>query len=178
MQPWVKQNNILTGLPLYTEIKMDSYSICVSTRLLINCSKTQVWRFICDVENMDRWVRGFSKTHWVSISDELRVGSLFNTLFSYRGKEHNVGFKITKYIVESTFGFETETGNLHYSSIIDLEEVDGATRLKLTMLTGSQNKDRSFFSSILTKLYTWSMGRQVRKELNLLKKTIEIGGVR
>lgn len=69
MQPWAKQNNILTGLPLYTEIKMDSYSICVSTRLLINCSKNQVWRFICDVENMDRWVRG---------------------------KEHNVGFKITK----------------------------------------------------------------------------------
>ena len=127
---------------------------------------------------MDRWARGFSKTSWVSVSDELREGSLFNTIFSYRGKGHKVGFKITDYIVETTFGFETETGNLHYSSIIDLDDLEGATRVKLTMLTGSQNKDRSFFSSILTKLYTWSMGRQVRKELNLLKKTIEIGGVR
>ena len=128
-----------------------------------------MWAFVADVEKMDLWAKGVTKTRLES-EDDVAQGSVFTGKFTHRGREFDVRYTVTVCEPQSRFGIESE-GMLRYSGIMELEDADGATRVTNTVETAA---DRAA-SRLMAGLFRWGMRRQLSKELGVLKRVIERG---
>lgn len=128
-----------------------------------------MWAFVSDVEKMDLWAKGVTKTRLESEGD-VAQGTVFTGKFTHRGREFDVRYTVTVCEPQSRFGIESE-GMLRYSGVMDLEDADGATRVTNTVETGA---DR-VASRLMAGLFRWGMRRQLSKELGVLKRVIERG---
>ena len=144
-------------------------AISSSASVLIDRPVAEVWAFVSDVEKMDLWAKGVTKTRLESEGD-VAQGSVFTGKFTHRGREFDVRYTVTVCEPQSRFGIESE-GMLRYSGIMELEDADGATRVTNTVETGA---DRAA-SRLMAGLFRWGMRRQLSKELGVLKRVIERG---
>ena len=143
-------------------------SISSSASILIDKPIGEVWEFVTDVEKMDLWAKGVTKTRLES-EGEVAQGTVFTGKFTHRGREFDVRYTVAVCEPQSRFGIESE-GMLRYSGIMELD-ADGATRVTNTVETGA---DRAA-SRLMAGLFRWGMRRQLSKELGVLKRVIERG---
>lgn len=136
--------------------------------MLVDRPIAEVWTFVSDVEKMDLWAKGVTGTKLAS-EGGVAQGSIFTGKFTHRGRTFDVRYTVTVCEPPSRFGIESE-GLLQYSGIMDLESVDGATRVTNTVETGA-DAGPGFMSGLLR----WGMRRQLSKELGVLKRVIERG---
>ena len=144
-------------------------AISGSASVLVDRPIGEVWAFVSDVEKMDLWAKGVTKTRLTSEGD-VAEGSVFTGKFTHRGREFDVRYTVTVCEPPSRFGIESE-GMLQYSGVMDLEDADGATRVTNTVETGAGGGA----SRLMAGLFRWGMRRQLSKELGVLKRVIERG---
>jgi len=149
-------------------------SICASATVLINKPVDDVWDFIGDVRQLDRWMRGISDSSAIQ-ENVIGKGSTFTSRFSYRRRIFDVNFTITEYDRPKWFGMESSEGPVQYSVMLRLKDEDGATRVTNSINTGSNRPSGSAAGGILSPLLKWGMRRQLSKELGDLKRVIERG---
>ena len=137
--------------------------------MLVDRPISEVWAFISDVEKMALWAKGVTETRLTSEGD-VAPGSVFTGKFTHRGRTFDVRYTVTVCEPPSRFGIESE-GLLRYSGIMELEDVDGATRVTNTVETGAEGAA----SRLMAGLFRWGMRRQLSKELGVLKRVMERG---
>lgn len=142
-------------------------AISSSASILVDKPISEVWAFVSDVEKMELWAKGVTDTRLTSEGD-VAQGSVFTGKFTYRGRTFDVRYTVTVYEPPSRFGIESE-GMLRYSGVMELEDVDGATRVTNTVETGAEGGA----SRLMSGLFRWGMRRQLSKELGVLKRVIE-----
>ena len=146
-----------------------SSEIRASAKVLVNRSIGEVWDFVANVETMDHWVKGIEETE--RPAGDLEVGSTFTSKFIHGAHTFDVTHRVTEHDPPSRFGTESTEGPFQYSSVLRLEESDGATRVTNTLQAGSGGA-----SGLLAPVLRWGMRRQLSKELKDLKRAIERGG--
>ncbi len=151
-----------------------SSSICASATVLINRPVDDVWEFIDDVGNLDRWMRGISDSSDIQ-GNVIGKGSTFTSRFSYRRRIFDVNFTITEYDKPKCFGMESSEGPVQYSVMLRLKDENGATRVTNSINTGSNTPPGNSGGGMLSPLLKWGMRRQLSKELGDLKRVIERG---
>ena len=145
-----------------------SSSITASASVLVARPIDKVWRFVADVETMDRWVKGIEQTE--RPAGELEVGSMFASKFIHGSRTFDVTHRVTAYDPPNRLGTESTDGPFQYSSVLRLEESGGATRVTNALQAGSGGASR-----LLAPVLRWGMRRQLSKELKDLKRAIERG---
>ena len=146
-----------------------SSEIRASASVLVNRPIGDVWKFVANVETMDRWVKGISETK--RPAGELEVGSTFTSKFIHGARTFDVTHRVTECDPPSRFGTESTEGPFQYSSVLLLEDSEGATRVTNVLRAGSGGA-----SGLLAPVLRWGMRRQLSKELKDLKRAIERGG--
>lgn len=144
-------------------------AISSSASVLVDKPISEVWAFVYDVEKMDLWAKGVTDTRLASEGD-VAQGSIFTGKFTHRSREFDVRYTVTICEPPSRFGIESE-GMLRYSGVMELEDVNGATRVTNTVETAA---DRAA-SRLMAGLFRWGMRRQLSKELGVLKRVLERG---
>ena len=147
-----------------------SEAIAGSASVLVNRPISEVWAFVSDLEKMDLWAKGVSEPRLASKGD-VATGSTFTTKFTHRGRTFDVRYIVTVCEPPSRFGIKSNEGLVQYSGIMDLENVDGATRVTNTVETGAERAAGGLMAGLLR----WGMRRQLSKELGVLKRVIERG---
>ena len=147
-----------------------SSEIRASVRVLVNRPIGEVWNFVVDVEHMDQWVKGISETRRPP-DGKIDVGSTFTSKFIHGSHTFDVTHRVTEHDPTSRFGTESTEGPFQYSSLLHLEESEGATRVTNILRAGSRGG-----SGPLAPVLRWGMRRQLSKELKDLKRAIERGG--
>ena len=143
--------------------------IRASANVLVNRPIGEVWEFVANVETMDQWVKGISETK--RPAGDLEVGSTFPSKFIHGAHTFDVSHRVTELDSPSRFGTESTEGPFQYSSVLQLEDSDGATRVTNTLRAGSGSA-----AGLLAPVLRWGMRRQLSKELKALKRAIERGG--
>jgi carbon monoxide dehydrogenase subunit G len=144
-------------------------AISSSASVLVDRPIAEVWAFVSDVEKMDLWAKGVTEPRLAS-EGEVAPGSIFTSKFTHRKRTFDVRYTVTVCEPPSRFGIESE-GLLQYSGVMELESVDGATRVTNTVETGGERAA----GGLLAGLLRWGMRRQLAKELGTLKRVIERG---
>ena len=139
-----------------------------SARVLVRRPIGEVWDFVSDVETMDRWVKGILEPQ--RPPGDLEVGSTFPSKFIHGSHTFDVTHRVTELDPPSRFGTESTEGPFQYSSVLSLEDSDGATRVTNTLRAGSGGASR-----LLAPVLRWGMRRQLSKELKDLRRAIERG---
>ena len=80
-----------------------------SATVRINKPVEEVFSFITDVENNDRWVDGASETKLIS-DDVINIGSTFEGKYDYSGKTHNIGYEVVNFSSPDHFGVKSTHG--------------------------------------------------------------------
>ena len=137
--------------------------------MLVDRPIDEVWAFVSDVEKMDRWAKGVTEPRLAS-EGEIDLGSVFTSKFTHRKRTFDVRYRVTVWEPPSRIGIESE-GLLQYSGVMELESVDGATRVTNAVATGAERAA----GGLLAGLLRWGMRRQLSKELGTLKRVIERG---
>ena len=143
--------------------------IRASASVLVNRPIGEVWKFVANVETMDRWVKGISETK--RPAGELEVGSTFTSKFIHGARTFDVTHRVTECDPQSRLGTESTEGPFQYSSVLHLEDSEGATRVTNVLRAGSGGA-----AGLLAPVLRWGMRRQLSKELKDLKRAIERGG--
>ena len=143
-----------------------SSSITASASVLVARPIDKVWRFVADVETMDRWVKGIEQTE--RPAGELEVGSMFASKFIHGSRTFDVTHRVTAYDPPNRLGTESTDGPFQYSSVLRLEESGGATRVTYAQRAGS--------AGLLAPVLRWGMRRQISRELRDLKRAVERRG--
>ena len=145
-----------------------SSEIQASAKVLVNRPIDEVWDFVSDVETMDRWVKGIAEAQ--RPAGGLEVGSTFPSKFIHGAHTFDVTHRVTELDPPSRLGTESTEGPFQYSSVLGLEESNGATRVTNTLRAGSGGA-----SGLLAPVLRWGMRRQLSKELKNLKRAVERG---
>ena len=65
-----------------------------SASIVIDKPISEVWDFVSNIENMDKWVNGVREPKPIS-GGEWGVGSTFESGYEYAGKTHRITYEIT-----------------------------------------------------------------------------------
>jgi hypothetical protein len=143
-----------------------------SAKVIINKAIEEVYTFITDVRNNDKWVEGASDTHLTS-EGEIRVGSVFEGKYTYSGKTHDISYEVVTMSPPNQFGVKSLTGPFPFENWLDLKDMSGKTEISNTIEAGSDHFITTLMFIFLKPILRRQMNKQMEKELINLKKLIE-----
>ena len=80
-----------------------------SASIVIDKPISEVWDFVSDIENMDKWVNGVKDPKPIS-GGEWGVGSTFESGYEYAGKTHRITYEITEFDSPSLISMRSTSG--------------------------------------------------------------------
>ncbi|MHA1945592.1 MAG: SRPBCC family protein [Candidatus Hodarchaeales archaeon] len=144
-----------------------------SATVRINKPVEEVFSFITNVKNNDRWVEGASETKLIT-DEEVNIGSTFEGNYSYSGKIHKIGYEVVKYSSPDHFGVKSTHGPFPFENWLDLKNVEGQTEITNTIDAGPDHWVTSIMFILLKPLLKRQMSKQMKKELDNLKAILEL----
>ena len=66
-----------------------------SAEMMINRPIEEVWKFISNIDNMGKWVKGITEILRTS-EGEFGAGSTFQSKYTYRKKAHDITYEVTR----------------------------------------------------------------------------------
>ena len=144
-----------------------------SATVIINKPIEEVFSFITNVENNDRWVEGASETKLIT-DEEVTIGSVFQGKYSYSGKTHEIGYEVVKFSSPDKLGVKSTHGPFPFENWLDLKNVEGQTEITNTIDAGSDHWVTSVMFILLKPLLKRQMSKQMKKELENLKAILEL----
>ena len=67
-----------------------------AAEIVVNKPIQDVWAFVSNIENMDRWVKGVTEPKWTS-EGEMGVDSTFASKYTYRNKTFDIVYSVTAF---------------------------------------------------------------------------------
>ena len=143
-----------------------------SATIFIDKPISEVWAFVADIRNMDKWVNGVSDPTPTS-EGEWRVGSTFTSGYTYAGKTHTVNYEITGFDPPNRIAMRSTAGPFPFDGYTDLMEDKDGTRLVNAIDAKPTNAFLAIWFAVLGVVLRMMMRIQLRKELVLLKAALE-----
>lgn len=143
-----------------------------SASVLINRRITEVWDFVADIRNMDKWVNGVSDP--VPTSDgNWGVGSTFKSDYEYAGKTHAITYVITEFDPPYRLSMRSTSGPFPFEGCTELQEEKDGTRLINSIDAKPTNLLLTVWFALLGVVLRMMMRIQLKKELVKLKAALE-----
>ena len=146
-----------------------------STSITIDRPVSEVWDFIADISNMDKWVDGVSDPRPTS-DGPWGPGSTFESKYTYSGKTHTINYEITRLDAPSHMSMRSVSGPFPFEAWVELREEDESTHFINTIDAKATNPFLSVWFAVLGPLLRMMMRKQLHKELVLLKARLEQRG--
>ena len=143
-----------------------------STSVIINKPVREVWDFIADLNNMDKWVVGVSDQRQTS-EGEFGAGATFASNYTYRNRTFPMTNVVTAFEPPHTYGVKSTSGPFPYEGLVIMEAQGTATRMTNTLDAGSDSWATSVIFALFGLLIRPMMRRQLHKELVALKSLLE-----
>ena len=144
------------------------------TSIVVERSIEDVWAFVANIENMDKWVVGVSEPR-LSNGRDIGVGATYTSKYTYAGKTHTIDYEVTAYEPQRHFATQSTEGPFPFKGELDLERVGQGTKVTNTIDAGSDGLFTTITFKLLGPLVRISMRRQLHKELVALKNVLEAG---
>jgi carbon monoxide dehydrogenase subunit G len=138
----------------------------------INRPIEEVFAFVSNLENQDRWVEGSSETK-ATTKDEINVGSTFEGKFTYSGRTQEIKYEVTNLSHPNQLTVKSIDGPFPFEAWLDLKEIENQTEISNTIEAGSDHIITSIMFVLLKPFLRWQMNKQMKKELRKLKKILE-----
>ncbi len=143
-----------------------------SAETTVNKSITEVWEFLVNLENLERWVEGVSDVELTS-DEEMGVGSTFKSKYAYMRRTFDMEYQVTELVELSRLGTESTAGPFPYSSLIEMKPHAGLTKLTNTVEVGSDSKATSVIFKVFGPWVRKSMAKRMDGDLQKLEEEIE-----
>ncbi len=131
-----------------------------------------VFAYVSDVENTSEWVAGVGDTTLVD-GDGTGVGDRYESEYTYGGNTSDMDFEITDYDPPRRLGMTAPEGPFAFDGTLELEAVDGGTRVTNTIETGSDGLFTTITFTVFRPVMRWLMARRLTQELDELKAILE-----
>ena len=145
-----------------------------SANILIDRQVSEVWDFVADIRNMDKWVNGVSDPVPTSEGD-WGVGSTFKSDYTYAGKIHPITYVITEFDPPYRLSMRSTSGPFPFEGRTELWEEKDGTRLINSLDAKPTNLFLTVWFAVLGVVLRMVMRIQLKKELVRLKATLEEG---
>ena len=132
----------------------------------------EVWAFVSDLKNMEKWVVGVSDVQ-IPSKEPVKAGTEFASRYTYGRKTHQVTYEVTEFSPPYHMSMKSTSGPFPFEGTIELEEVDGSTKLVNTIDAGSDGTGTTIIFALFGPLLRIMMSRQLKKELLALKSSLE-----
>ena len=151
-------------------------SLSGQAELTIERPIEEVWAFVADVTNQDRWVDGMSESELVG-DPPLGKGSVVRGVYSVGGAAAvATTMTITEFQAPQRLAIVSEDGPFPFQSDLRLQRQGSSATLATNSVTaGSDHIVTSFMFTVLRPLSRMMMNRQMGKELSQLKAILESG---
>ena len=143
-----------------------------SASIFIDKPVSEVWTFIADIENMDKWVNGVRDPRPIS-PGEWGVGSTFESGYEYAGKTHRITYEITEFDPPGRLSMRSTSGPFPFEGWTELREDKDGTRVLNTIDAKPANAFLTVWFAVLGVVLRMMMRIQLHKELVLLKAALE-----
>ena len=144
-----------------------------SATVRINKPVEEVFSFITNVENNDRWVEGASETKLIK-DEVVSIGSIFEGKYNYSGKTHEIGYEVVNFSSPNQFGVKSTHGPFPFENWLDLKNIEGQTDITNTIDAGSDYWMTSIIFILFRPLIKRQMNKQMKRELDNLKAILEL----
>ena len=143
-----------------------------SASVVIDRPIEEVFAFVADVENADRWVNGVTEPRRTS-EGEFGVGATFASKYTWGNKTHDITYVVTAHDPPTRHAVKSTSGPFPFEGAIDLEAVAGGTWVTNTIDAGTDSIATSVIFALFGPLLRMSMRKRLRAELAGLKATLE-----
>jgi uncharacterized protein YndB with AHSA1/START domain len=147
------------------------YGMKATAKIVVDRPIEEVWDYIADVENMERWVVGVSET--AKVNDIDGVGARYESKYTYAGKTHDMAYEVTSFEPPTRFAITAPTGPFAFDAELELRETGQGTELTNVLDAGADSRFTTVMFTVLRPLMRWIMARQLKKELVTLKEDLE-----
>ena len=143
-----------------------------SASIIIDKPISEVWDFVSNIENMDKWVNGVRDPKPIS-EGEWGVGSTFEGGYEYAGKTHRITYEITGFDPPGRISMRSTSGPFPFEGWTELLEGKEGTQVVNTIDAKPTNRFLTVWFTLLGVILRMMMRIQLRKELTLLKVELE-----
>lgn len=141
----------------------------VTVRVRIDRPTDEVFAFLEDVENNTQWLRGMVSCSWTT-EPPVRVGSRYQQLASFLGKQIQTSFEVTAYKPGELVTISSREGSSFPLTVTRQVEPLGTDRC---LVTETVESDPRGFYRIATPVLRWLVGRNIRRDYLRLKTLLE-----
>ena len=142
-----------------------------SASLVVSKPIDELFGFVENVENMDRWVVGVSEPKWTS-PKRSEVGATFASKYTYVGRTHDITYEVTQRESPRRLAVRSTSGPFPFEGVLELEETAEGTRVTNIIDAGADGTGTKIMFTLFGPLLRMGMRRQLRKELESLKTAV------
>ena len=128
----------------------------------------QVFEYIADMANNPVWQKGMQSCEWTS-AGELAVGSTYDQVATFLGKEIRTGFVVTELEPGARIRIESTSGPMPLDITRSVAFDGGAGSVVKAVIRG----DSSGVFRIAAPVMRWMVNRSVQADYRRLKETLE-----
>ncbi|MCI0440791.1 MAG: SRPBCC family protein [Chloroflexi bacterium] len=143
-----------------------------SADLVINRPIEDVWAYVSNIENMDKWVNGVSEPRRAS-EGEFGEGSAFTSKYTYNKKTYDMAYEVTRFDPPRQMIVRSRSRPFPFEGDLELERVGNLTRVTNTIDAGAYTTALYLWFAVFGPILRIFMRRQLRKELAKLKAILE-----
>jgi uncharacterized protein YndB with AHSA1/START domain len=143
-----------------------------SVDIVLDKPIAEVFAFVTDIKNMERWVSGVTEPRHTS-ETAFGTGSTFTSKYAYGGKTYDITYVVTQYEPPVRYGTESTSEPFPFQSLIELESTGDSTKLTNTISAVLDSKAKTVVYTLLGPLMRGMMKKQLRAELVTLKTALE-----
>ena len=147
-------------------------SLSASASIEIGREPAEVWAYVSDVTNQDRWVDGMSESQVVG-DRPIGRGTQIRGTYTYGGGSAPVLMTITEFREGRQLSIDASEGPFPFSGTLSLRRSGSSTTVTNAMAAGSDHIFTSIMFTVFRPLTKLMMGRQMKKELGQLKAILE-----
>ncbi len=143
-----------------------------SASIVIDRPISEVWDFVADIRNMDKWVNGVSDPKPIS-QGEWGVGSTFESGYTYAGKTHTITYEITGFDPPNRVSVRSTSGPFPFEGWTEVRKEGDGTHVTNAIDAKPTNVFLTLWFAMLGVVLRMMMRLQLHKELALLKARLE-----
>jgi uncharacterized protein YndB with AHSA1/START domain len=143
-----------------------------SATVNIHRPTAEIFEYLANVENLDAWMNGVSEPRMTS-PDGPGVGATFTGVYTYVGRSHELTYEFAEFEPPTRLLWRTTSGPFPYQSEMTLEPTEEGARVVNSVNAGPAGFVSAIWFALFAPLLRPSMGRQLRRELVVLKDLLE-----
>lgn len=138
---------------------------------VIDATVDEVWGFVSNAEDLDKWVTGIG--HLGPVSGRLQPGAALKGEFTYAGRTKAVEYTVTEYDPPKRFGFKSVSSPQPLKWRVELEPVKDLTRVRNTVDAGAGNPVMALRFLLMWPLLRAGLRNGIKHDLERLRNALD-----